>query len=125
VLLALCTLLCDQPLLNEPGVRKGHPDVNNYNKIIEYANLNIAVAKIVSKKEGYYLPFFDSFETYVKEHFKKNIDRLLDYAEKKKIEFPDSLVLTTNLYSMKVTIHYSKVIKRLLECKEKMDNRIC
>jgi hypothetical protein len=29
------------------------------------------------------------------------------------------------LYSMKVTIHYSKVIKRLLECKEKMDNRIC
>jgi ubiquitin-conjugating enzyme E2 Z len=128
VLLALCTLLCDQPLLNEPGVHKGHPDVNNYHKIIEYANLNIAVTKIVSKKEGFYLPFFDSFETYVKEHFKKNIDQLLDYAEKKKIEFPDSLVLTTNLYSMKVTINYSKVIKQLLECKKQLsivDNRIC
>ena len=118
VLLTLCTLLCENPLFNEPGVHKGHSDINNYNKIIEYSNLHIAVCKIVAKKEGYYLPFFNFFEVFVKEHFKKNIDALLDYAEKKKTEFPDSLVLTTNLYSMKVTINYSRVIKHLLECKE-------
>ena len=52
VLLTLCTLLCDQPLLNEPGVTKIHKDLSNYHKIIEYANLKIAVGNIILKKPG-------------------------------------------------------------------------
>ena len=47
VLLTLCTLLCKNPLLNEPGVNKHHIDIANYEKIIEYANLNIAVSDMV------------------------------------------------------------------------------
>ena len=121
VLLNLCTLLCENPLLNEPGVHKNHADINNYNKIIEYANLNIAVCKIVSKKEGVYLPFFDSFENIVKEHFVKNVDKFIEYAEKKKEEFPDTVLLTTGLYSMKVPIQYLKVIEELHLCKKKME----
>jgi ubiquitin-conjugating enzyme E2 Z len=34
LLLTLCTLLCKEPLLNEPGVTKGHEDFINYTKII-------------------------------------------------------------------------------------------
>jgi ubiquitin-conjugating enzyme E2 Z len=50
VLLTLCTLLCSDPLLNEPGVDKKHRDMANYTDIIEFSNLNIAVCDIVSKK---------------------------------------------------------------------------
>ena len=38
VLLTLCSLLCENPLLNEPGVTSSHLDIKNYNKIIEYSN---------------------------------------------------------------------------------------
>ena len=36
VLLTLCTLLCKNPLLNEPGVSFTHADMKKYNVIIEY-----------------------------------------------------------------------------------------
>ena len=47
ILLNLCTLFCKNPLFNEPGIKKFHPDIVNYEKIIEYANLNIAVCDVV------------------------------------------------------------------------------
>ena len=83
VLLTLCTLLCSNPLLNEPGVDKNHSDMKNYNEIIEYSNLSIAVCDIVRKKSGVYLPFFENFYPYVKENFNKNYDKLLEIAQKK------------------------------------------
>ena len=51
VLLTLCTLLCKDPLLNEPGVSKIHPDMKNYTDIIEYSNINVAVCDIINKKK--------------------------------------------------------------------------
>ena len=76
VLLTLCTLLCEDPLLNEPGVNYGHKDMNNYNEIIEFSNLNIAVCDIVNKKKGIYQPFFDLFYPFIKENFNINYDKL-------------------------------------------------
>jgi len=69
ILLTLCTLLCENPLLNEPGVTKTHTDLLSYNEIIEYSNLDVAVNSIVSKKESVYLPFFTYFEPYIRENF--------------------------------------------------------
>jgi ubiquitin-conjugating enzyme E2 Z len=69
VLLTLCTLLCKEPLLNEPGVNRGHPDINSYNEIIQYFNLDIAVCKIIEKKEGIFMPFSEDFFIFVKENF--------------------------------------------------------
>ena len=75
VLLNLCMLLCDNPLLNEPGVTIKHHDLNNYNEIIEFANFNVAICDIVNKKQGIYMEFFDYFYIYIKEHFIKNYDK--------------------------------------------------
>ena len=49
VLLTLCTLLCKDPLLNEPGIKKEHVDFLNYTKIIEYKKIDISIIKIVNK----------------------------------------------------------------------------
>jgi ubiquitin-conjugating enzyme E2 Z len=43
VLLALCTILNDEPLLNEPGITKTHRDYDAYNEIIRYKNIEVAI----------------------------------------------------------------------------------
>ena len=108
VLLTLCTLLCKDPLLNEPGIRRDHVDFKNYNRIIEYANLKIAVCDIVNKK---YEPVFDSFYPFIKENFIKNYDKLLIKCKEKEKE-PDA-ILTTSLYNMTVEMKYKRLVTRL------------
>ena len=69
VLLTLCTLLCSNPLLNEPGVCKSHNDMSSYNEIIEFANIDVAVCDIVEKKQSVFMPFFENFYPFIKENF--------------------------------------------------------
>lgn len=114
VLLTLCTLLCKEPLLNEPGVNRGHPDINSYNEIIQYFNLDIAVCKIIEKKEGIFMPFFEDFFIFVKENFIKNIDKLIEFSEKKNVQFNENKEeFKTGFYSMKVSVDYKKMNEKL------------
>ena len=43
VLLAMCTVLNDEPLLNEPGITKSHREYEAYNAIIAYKNIEVAI----------------------------------------------------------------------------------
>ena len=116
VLLTLCTLLCKNPLLNEPGVHSKHQDMDSYNEIIEFANLDTAVCDIVTKKNGIYMPFFDHFYPFIKENFNKNYEKLLEIATKKNIEFKGEVVnYRTGYYSMNINVDYNKVIEKLKE----------
>jgi ubiquitin-protein ligase len=118
ILLTLCTLLCEDPLLNEPGVYKNHKDTKNYNEIIYYSNLDVAVCDIVSKKDSVVMPFFDMFYSFVKENFNKNYEKLLEFAEKKhSSEYKENVTLSTGLYSMNVEIDYSYLTAKLKQTK--------
>jgi ubiquitin-conjugating enzyme E2 Z len=119
ILLTLCTLLCKTPLLNEPGVSKGHKDMKNYDQIIEFSNLNIACCDILFRKDGVYLPFFENFYSFVKENFLKNYDQLLAFAKQKNTELNNNEVnFKTCVYSMNININYNIVICRLEEAKK-------
>lgn len=118
VLLTLCTLLCENPLLNEPGVGPNHTDMQKYNEIIEYANLDVAVCDILRKKEGVYLEFFQHFEPFVKENFLKNYDKLVAFAEKKHGIITSPTTFTTSFYTMTVQVNYKKVLDKLVAAKE-------
>ena len=119
VLLTLCTLLCKDPLLNEPGVDKKHRDMYPYDEIIQYSNLDIAVCDIVSKTPNVFMPFFDNFNHFIKDNFNKNYDKLLEIAEKKNIEHNCEVkTYKTGYYSMNVTVDYNKIIQKLKETKE-------
>ena len=123
VLLTLCTLLCNNPLLNEPGVLPSHLDIKPYNEIILFSNLDIAVCDIINKKSGIYMPIFDNFYPFIKENFNKNYDKLLEFAENKlKNDFIDSTILKTGYYSLCVDINYKKVIEKLKESKTFIEN---
>ena len=119
VLLTLCTLLCSDPLLNEPGVDKKHNDMINYTEIINFSNINIAICDIIDRKEGVFLPFFENFYPFVKENFIQNYYKLLQITNKKNDDFKNQLVnFKTGYYSMNVTVDYNKLIKRLESYKE-------
>ena len=119
VLLTLCTLLCQDPLLNEPGVDRKHKDMINYTNIIEFSNINIAVCDILTKKKGVYQPFFDIFYPFVKEIFNKNYDKLIEFAEKQLAEkFNKTMILSTGFYNMNVTVDYKYIIAKLQETKQ-------
>ena len=117
VLLTLCTLLCKDPLLNEPGITKSHSDMKKYTDIIEYSNINIAICNIITKKEGVYQPFFENFESFIKENFIKNYDKLLLFSQNKNIEFINNPIITTGAYNMRVLINYETIIEKLNNCK--------
>jgi ubiquitin-protein ligase len=119
VLLTLCTLLCKNPLLNEPGVNKRNIDMNSYNEIIEYSNLNVAVCDIVKKKKGVYLPFFENFYPYVKENFNKNYDKLIEFSKKKSLdENVQNIIFKTEFYKMNVMVDYENILYKLNEAKQ-------
>jgi len=122
ILLTLCTLLCENPLLNEPGVNNVHPDIKNYDEIIQFANLDISICDIVQKKTGVYMPFFENFYPIIKENFLKNYDKFLEFANQKN----NKMNLTVNefrtgFYSMRVVVDYNSVIEKLKQSKEIID----
>ena len=124
VLLTLCTLLCSEPLLNEPGVSKGHPDLKSYNEIIQFSNLNVAVCDIISKKPGVYLPFFEIFYPIVKENFNKNYDTFIEFANKKLEKYKEPVVFRTGFYSMNVLVDYSIIIEKLKSTRDLIQQEI-
>ena len=119
MLLTLCTLLCNDPLLNEPGVVKEHVDMNSYNEIIYFANINIAVCDIIQKKTGVFMPFFDNFYPFIKENFIKNYDKMLEFCDKKRAldDFKKKTIIKTGFYNLIVNVDYAKIIEKIKECR--------
>ena len=120
VLLTLCTLLCKDPLLNEPGINKTHKDFDPYSRIIEYKNIEIAYLHMIHKDERVFSPQFDVFYTYMKEHFHKNADDIAAILEKQKQKYPIAEKLATGIYSMTTMLDYNKLHSYFLETKIKM-----
>jgi ubiquitin-conjugating enzyme E2 Z len=120
VLLTLCTLLCKDPLLNEPGVTNTHKDFATYSRIIEYKNIEIAYLHMINKDERVFTPQFEVFYGYMKEYFYKNADAIAENLEKHKNETPRPEKLATGLYSMMTILDYNKLYSYFMETKTKM-----
>jgi len=122
VLLTLCTLLCKDPLLNEPGITYTHSDFDKYNKLIEYKNIEIANMTMMKKKEGVFLPEFEQFYPDMEEHFQKNSPLLLAFLEEKKKGRKKTEVekIVTQMYSMSAILDYHTLYQKYHDfCMEK------
>jgi len=120
VLLTLCTLLCKDPLLNEPGINNAHKDFDPYSRIIEYKNIEIAYLHMINKDERVFSPKFDVFYGYMKEYFYKNADAIAENLEKHKNASSQPEKITTSLYSMTTILDYNKLYSYFMETKTKM-----
>ena len=120
VLLTLCTLLCKDPLLNEPGIVNSHKDFEPYSRIIEYKNIEIAYLHMINKDQRVFSPQFDVFYGYMKEYFYKNADAIAENLEKHKNERGQPEKITTSLYSMTTILDYNKLYSYFMDTKTKM-----
>jgi ubiquitin-conjugating enzyme E2 Z len=113
VLLTLGTLLCKNPLLNEPGITRQHRDFNNYTKIIEYKNIEIAIIAILNKyPKKYYdkYSFIHLFDSIVQEKYIENRLKILQFIQEK-INNPIEH-LRTHLYNLNVVVDYDYLLKK-------------
>jgi len=118
VLLTLGTLLCVNPLLNEPGITTHHRDFNHYTKIIEYKNIDIAIIGILNEMKNptsnyKKYPFIHLFEDVVQQKFTENQAKILQFIEEK-INNPVEHI-RTHLYNLNVIIDYVRLLKSLLK----------
>ena len=111
ILLSLSTVLCKNPLLNEPHITKNHRDFLNYTLSIEHENIN-TICKILTMKISE--DFFKLFDVEMKSHFQKNVDKLLDFCSKKPQE---KSILHVGIYYMDTVINYSNLIEQLNKLK--------
>jgi ubiquitin-protein ligase len=121
VLLTLCTLLSDDPLLNEPGITKTHVDLQNYNKIIEYSNIKIAICDTVNKHPNIFKKQFNVFYPIIKSHFLNNYENLVKRCNENNEKYNGDIV-QTDMYILSVTLNYEKLLQKLANCKEKTIN---
>ena len=119
VLLVLCTVLNDTPFLNEPGISKNHIDYDNYNTILKFKNIEVAIINVLTNEDIILL--FSDFTQVMKEHFLKNFNTILTIVDKE-IEQqtinnnPDTNIITTSVYQMNARINYKDLKKKLIKC---------
>jgi ubiquitin-conjugating enzyme E2 Z len=83
VLLALSTLLCKDPLLNEPGITPHHPEMTSYTSLIEYKNVEIAILHMLNMKDGYFMKEFEIFKEDMEKEFIKNAPHIEAFLREK------------------------------------------
>jgi ubiquitin-conjugating enzyme E2 Z len=116
VLLAMCTILNNEPLLNEPGVCKNHRDFEPYNAIIQYKNIEVAIfGMLASVLEASVaeasVSEFAIFGDYMREHFQKNKEKIrLRIVEL--IKNGGEQLYSINVYKMAVQTNYSELLER-------------
>ena len=109
-LLAICSILNNEPLLNEPGITKHHKDFNKYNTIITFKNYEVAILQMLTCpmiKETFAV-FADIMKTHFLEHYPQHIQRLQDLSEK----YPKKEQIQTDVYHMTVMLNYKKLLEK-------------
>lgn len=111
VLLSLVSLLHNEPLLNEPGIKKKHRDFKPYNSIIRYKNYETAILGVLTQK---ILPkTFSGFFPIIKKHFKEKEKIIIDEL-KQLAQSNNGKKYETSLYKMKVTTNYTDLTEKML-----------
>ena len=114
VLVTLASILTDKPLLNEPGVSENHLDFNKYNQIITFKNYQVGILQMLKgSKPNALPPSFNSFSDIIQDNFMKNYDRIMKKINDLERDNPEEFGISTNIYSLNVTINCKKVRKSL------------
>jgi ubiquitin-conjugating enzyme E2 Z len=123
VLLTLCSVFGENPFLNEPVSQQIHQNnVQSYNELIEYANLDIAVCDVLLLKLQLSVPFYDHFYSTMRELFVKHFDQFIKFVEMKQThaeesETPNKKVYTP-YYEMVGILDFNQLTQKLRQTKE-------
>jgi len=122
ILLVLCSLLNEDPFLNEPGQKKGTKDCLEYKKSIEFQNINYAICEIVNNiKKGTFHENFIEFSEIINKKFLLNYDKTYKFVLQKCSE--PEYISSVNLYLMRTKINYSELLSKLEKTKLLFDEK--
>ena len=111
ILLSLVALLHNEPLLNEPGIKKTHRDFKSYNTIIQYKNYETAILGVLTQK--ILPPTFSGFFSIIKKHFKDHEKKILDELTQLEQSKKNRKEFKTSLYNMNLSANYTDLIGRM------------
>jgi len=112
ILLSVKSLLCNNPLHNEPGFEKEVGQRNDYyNLIVEYDTYNHLI-----RKNGFEIhPLFLSFKNIIEDHLKKEKDNILSRIDALCSKHPKPAKISLNIYNIVMTIHCDQLKKEIIE----------
>ena len=117
-LLSIQSLLCNNPLHNEPGFEKEVGERNNlYNLVVEYDNYNHLIKKNAFEIHPMFLPFDDIIKNHLRKEKKNILEKLNSLA--KKHSKPAKISL--NIYNIMMSINYPKLKAELNERFDKLE----
>lgn len=113
ILLSIQSLLCENPLHNEPGFENEVGERNEiYNFLVEYDTYNHLI-----KKNCFNLPEdFMVFNPIIKEHIKNNKEKIIENLKALCEKNPTEKRVSLNIYNLSMIIKYPK-LKELLSKK--------
>jgi ubiquitin-protein ligase len=115
VLLTLCSLLTNNPLLHEPGHTMESLDNNSYTQSITYQNIHFAICEIIL----HFPEKFKMFQSVVHETFVKNYHEIFAFVENQnEINCNQEIVYCVNIYQMKTFVNYKNLKQKLINAKE-------
>jgi hypothetical protein len=136
LLLTLSSVLCANPLLNEPGIKEDHNDVHKYNFLVTYKNIEFAIIKVVNivcfnevnNLSKTSLAIMHKFKAIIGDTFMANKEKILDFINKNRVTYEDLINDTTSntnssnlqklyisVYNLKYDLEYDKLNKLILE----------
>ena len=115
VLLTLCSLLNNTPLLNEPGQTTGSRDYISYQKTIEYCNIDFAICDMINQSNNKIPEQFKIFYPFMKEAIFKNYEQILSFIESKKDVIDQ---VNVHIYAMSNSVNYNKLKNKLMTINE-------
>jgi ubiquitin-conjugating enzyme E2 O len=116
ILLSIQSLLCNNPLHNEPGFEKEVGEKNDlYNLVVEYDNYNHLI-----RKNGFEIhPMFNTFDEIIKNHLKKEKDRIIERLDDLGKKHPKPAKISLNIYNIMMPINYPQLRTEIVE---RLDN---
>jgi ubiquitin-conjugating enzyme E2 Z len=114
ILLSICTILIDDPLLNEPGVIKTHRDLNKYTEIIRFKNIQVAILDILDNKTQLGMNTeseFSKFIAIMHEHFQREKENIRLKVKALALDKKPATI-STGVYQLSVSVDYQSLLER-------------
>lgn len=117
VLLTICSVMTNNPLLNEPGITIRHKDNIPFNKIITYQNINFSIIDMITNE--HIDNKFKIFNDQIIENYKKNKEEITKIITDLVSKYGEEVSLYTGIYSMTIKICYNKLLTKYETIKKK------
>jgi hypothetical protein len=116
-LFTLSTVLCANPLLNEPGIREDHNDVHKYNYLVTYKNVEFAICKVLrlvcfdedkSFNKGDVM-IMKLFKAIITETFTNNKEKIIEFINANRVKYHDLINVSYNVNSVSTSVSEANV----------------